>query len=202
MAPTGPIPATMPSPEVEAEAADAYVPFEDGTAPPPSPGGGSGRNEAALDWAAGMERDALESAAMRHGLDAEDGEDAATGDSPTQVDVTMWREIARVEAQSLLKLNEEGSRIEAAWQSERSQFLQLKSEVQEIGGGDGSPGGGDGEVEMLRSELADSQSKLRRAQAKARNLRRERSALETELERRQAAVLEMEMRIQRLKEAL
>ena len=202
--------------EVEAEAADAYVPFEDGTAPPPSPGGGSGRNEAALDWAAGMERDALESAAMRHGLDAEDGEDAATGDSPTQVDVTMWREIARVEAQSLLKLNEEGSRIEAAWQSERSQFLQLKSEVQEemrrearqgfkaraIGGGDGSPGGGDGEVEMLRSELADSQSKLRRAQAKARNLRRERSALETELERRQAAVLEMEMRIQRLKEAL
>ena len=128
----------------------------------------------------------------------------------------MWREIARVEAQSLLKLNEEGSRIEAAWQSERSQFLQLKSEVQEemrrearqgfkaraIGGGDGSPGGGDGEVEMLRSELADSQSKLRRAQAKARNLRRERGALETELERRQAAVLEMEMRIQRLKEAL
>ena len=56
-----------------------------------------------------MERDALESAAMRHGLDAEDGEDAATGDSPTQVDVTMWREIARVEAQSLLKLNEEGA---------------------------------------------------------------------------------------------
>ena len=56
-----------------------------------------------------MECDALESAAMRHGLDAEDGEDAATGDSPTQVDVTIWREIARVEAQSLLKLNEEGS---------------------------------------------------------------------------------------------
>ena len=43
----------------------------------------------ALDWAAGMERDALESAAMCHGLDG-------------------------VEAQSLalLKLNEEGSRIE------------------------------------------------------------------------------------------
>ena len=42
-------------------------------------------------------------------------------------------------------------------------------------------------------------AKLRRAQAKARNLRRERSALEAELRRRHDAVADMESRLQQLK---
>ena len=51
-------------------------------------------------------------------------------------------------------------------------------------------------------EAVEIQQALRRAQAKSRNLKRERTALEKELSRRQLAVAEMEARLNRLRETL
>ena len=50
--------------------------------------------------------------------------------------------------------------------------------------------------------MAELQPKLRRAQAKARNLRRERAALEGEYDKRQEAVQELERKVRLLREVL
>ena len=67
------------------------------------------------------------------------------------------------------------------------------------GAGDGSGVAGD---EQLHAVLAELQPRLRRTQAKARNLRRERAALDGEYEKRQEAVQELERKIRLLREVL
>ena len=173
--------------------------------------------DAALDWAAGAEREAFEAAAMRHGLggDEEGGENEAPADAVGG----MWRELARDAAQRLLRLNEEGTKVESAWQAEKAQFLQLKAEVQEelkrelkqaaerrrqsmSPDAHANDGLGDADDDQLQAVMAELQPKLRRAQAKARNLRRERAALEGEYDKRQEAVQELERKVRLLREVL
>ena len=61
---------------------------------------------------------------------------------------------------------------------------------------------GKARVDAARKALADAQQALRRAQAKARNMKRERAALDAELRRRRQAVAEADAKFGRLREAL
>ena len=199
--------------------AKARVEVDDEAATPPvederhgtADGGGGSGGDAALDWAAARERDAFEAAGRRHG--AYDDALEPTADAVR----ATWQELARDEAQHLLHLNEEGTKVEAAWQAEKAHFLQLKAEVQEElrreqrqammrarqpGGSGAADDLGDADDEQLRAELAEQLPKVRQAQVKARNLRRERSALESEFARRQEAISALETKVRRLREVL
>ena len=132
-----------------------------------------------------------------------------------------WREVARAEAQRLLRLNDESVRHEASLVAEREQWNALRAEVQTelrrearskartagaspagAGTGRAEDAAEGGRASHARSEALEIQQALRRAQAKARNLKRERVALEKELSRRQLAVAEMESRLSRLRDNL
>ena len=219
--------------------------FDSGASEASAAGGGGGAPdaEAGLDWAAAMERDAFEEAAMQHGLAADDEDDifstrdSLTGTPPPNGSggaspgggggaagggaaavCAYWREVARGEAQRLLRLNDESVRHEASWQAEREQWQALRAEVQAelrrearskaLGGpaGGGSPAAqaaADGAAgSHAQGSVAEMQQALRRAQAKSRNLKREHATLEKELSRRQLAVAEMESRLSRLRNGL
>ena len=210
----------------EAEAEVAARPHAEGGAI----GGGGGGDGAgggdevdpALDWAAAMERDAFESAVMQHGLDDDDDDDALStggskaggGGAPVGAGgiCAFWREIARGEAQRLLRLNDASVRHEKEWQAERDQWQALRAEVQaelrrearskarsSAAGGAASTSEAEGSD---RGEVVEVQQALRRAQAKVRNLRRERAALEGELSRHQMATADVEERLNLLRNEL
>ena len=173
----------------------------------------------ALDWAAAIERDELEAAAMRHGLD--DVDDASSGVADADENwrggasavCTQWRDAASREAERLRRLHAESQRHRAEWERERLTFEALRAEVQAelkrearqhllAGGGPSSPASPDADEGALSEELARTQQQMRREQARARSLRRERTALESELHRRQRAVADLEERLGRLRAAL
>ena len=164
---------------------------------------------------------------MQHGFEDNDDYHHLVTSSAIVVSV-HWRELARREAQRLLRLSEESKRYATEWKEERAVFEALKVEVQaelrrearqqaKFGGGgglclslssaSGSPqggGGGGDEVRLeeagpdaaaLEEKLNRLRQQQRREQAKARNLRRERAALEAELDRRQVLIADLQDRL-------
>ena len=144
--------------------------------------------------------------------------DAARGAAPPAGAAAVtahWRDIAKTEAQRLLRLNDAVSRREAEWQRERDEWSAYRAEVDEQmrresrlaakggrGGaqpstpGGGAPGGG------APHDVSATKEALRRAQSHALNLRRERVNLEAELAKRRTAAATVEARLHRLRGAL
>ena len=202
--------------------------------------------DVAFDWAAAMERDAFMAAAMEHALLEEGGfADNETIDAQSEAPsntlsfapstigggggrggkaaagsaavTALWREIAKKEAQRLLRLNDEVSRREAEWQRERDEWMQYRAEVQEemrrdarnqakaIRGGAGGEGGSPSVAAPAPAggqDLAAVKEALRRAQAQALNLKRERANMEGELAKRRQAAAAVEAKLNRLRGAL
>jgi hypothetical protein len=206
----------------------------------------AGGVDVAFDWAAAMERDAFMAAAMEHALLEEGGfADNETIDAQSEAPsntlsfapstigggggrggkaaagsaavTALWREIAKKEAQRLLRLNDEVSRREAEWQRERDEWMQYRAEVQEemrrdarnqakvIRGGAGGEGGSPSVASAAPAggqDLAAVKEALRRAQAQALNLKRERANMEGELAKRRQAAAAVEAKLNRLRGAL
>jgi hypothetical protein len=206
----------------------------------------AGGVDVAFDWAAAMERDAFMAAAMEHALLEEGGfADNETIDAQSEAPsntlsfapstigggggrggkaaagsaavTALWREIAKKEAQRLLRLNDEVSRREAEWQRERDEWMQYRAEVQEemrrdarnqakaIRGGAGGEGGSPLVASAAPAggqDLAAVKEALRRAQAQALNLKRERANMEGELAKRRQAAAAVEAKLNRLRGAL